>query len=295
MFKILFPTFFISLMAFCLMSCNEESPVGNELLTMENGYQYIHHIQNEGPKPQVGEVAWYYFSYSADDSLMMDGRDAGMVSRTQIAEALRDGRRISSPTVDAIRLMSIGDSVTVIVPADSIPELPPGFENVENFYYDLVLIDIKTKEENARIVEAEQKQNSIRTAEIDSLAKAVIEDHKSGKLADEIVEKPSGLKYFIIEAGSGAVPQEGEVIQMRYHAMFSNGETFDSTFPGGNSFPIKVGAGTVTPGLDEALTYLNRGTKALVFVPYALGYGEEGIPSFIPPKSDLAYYVEVVR
>jgi FKBP-type peptidyl-prolyl cis-trans isomerase len=39
---------------------------------------------------------------------------------------------------------------------------------------------------------------------------------------------------------------------------------------------------------------LNHGGKAVFFIPYALGYGDQGTPDGgIPAKSNLVFYVEV--
>ena len=102
----------------------------------------------------------------------------------------------------------------VIVPFDSIPELPPGYDKYQNIYYDLVLIDIKSGEENSKIdFEERQKYNAI-LMETDSIAKLVLEDYRAGKLNDQIIEKPSGLKIYIHEQGSGPKPQKGLQIPM---------------------------------------------------------------------------------
>jgi len=127
--------FFIGLITlFIFNACaddqEKEDPDG--LLTMDCGYQYIHHLQNEGPKPQVGEVAYYYFNFKADDSLMMDGREAEMVSKMQIPEPLPNPREAVSPLMEGIKLMSIGDSITDIIPLDSVPPLPPDYGEFTN-------------------------------------------------------------------------------------------------------------------------------------------------------------------
>jgi FKBP-type peptidyl-prolyl cis-trans isomerase len=49
----------------------------------------------------------------------------------------------------------------------------------------------------------------------------------------------------------------------------------------------------VIPGWDEGVALLNEGSKATLFIPYALAYGEAGSPPVIPAKSDLVFYIEV--
>ena len=291
--------FFIA--SFCVVmillfeSCENGQNGPDAPLTMDNGYQYYHYTQNEGPKPKVGEVAYYYFTMYADDSLMLNGREAEMVSKTMIPKPIPNQDVVVSPTVEGIKLMSIGDSMRVIVPFDSIPELPPGYDKYENIYYDLVLIDIKSGEENSKIdFEERQKYNAI-LMETDSIAKLVLEDYRAGKLDDQIIEKPSGLKIYIHEQGSGPKPQKGETVYLRYHGSIVDGTLFDSSFNGKHLYTVKVGSGSVVDGWDEGLEYLNRGTKATLFVPSDLGYGDEGYMPAIPPKAELAYYIELVK
>jgi len=43
------------------------------------------------------------------------------------------------------------------------------------------------------------------------------------------------------------------------------------------------------------ITTLPKGSKATIFVPYALAYGEAGSPPMIPAKSDLVFYIEIIE
>lgn len=268
----------------------------NELLTMDNGYQYRHYIQNEGPKPQVGEFAYYYFITKADDSLMMNGRDASMISKMEIPN-LPANRKVRSPTLGMLKLMAIGDSARLIVPYDSLPEMPPSFGKYGNLYYDLVLIDIKSKAEHNKLEREEERRNKKYMKKIADFSDTLSQNYLDGLLDDKIIEKPSGLKYIIHEEGQGSIPVEGDIVQLRYYAKLVNGDMFDSNLDKSYSLPVKVGADEirVVEGWKEALTYLKRGTKATLFIPYPLGYGENGAPGFIPPKAELAYYIELIK
>ena len=52
-----------------------------------------------------------------------------------------------------------------------------------------------------------------------------------------------------------------------------------------------VGVGNVIPGWDEALTMLPEGTKATLFIPSNLAYGDQQSGP-IPANSDLVFYIE---
>ena len=49
----------------------------------------------------------------------------------------------------------------------------------------------------------------------------------------------------------------------------------------------------VIAGWDEGFGLLNPGTKATLFIPSDLGYGERGSPPVIPAGADLIFYVEL--
>ena len=40
---------------------------------------------------------------------------------------------------------------------------------------------------------------------------------------------------------------------------------------------------------------MSVGDKATLFIPYHLGYGEQGYPGAIPPKSDLVFEIELLE
>ena len=45
---------------------------------------------------------------------------------------------------------------------------------------------------------------------------------------------------------------------------------------------------------DEAILSLSKGSKALVYIPSRLGYGENGVTSMIPPNCDLVFEIELI-
>ena len=61
---------------------------------------------------------------------------------------------------------------------------------------------------------------------------------------------PSGLMIYIVEKGSGKVPQAGETVIVNYHGMLPDGSVFDSSFERGQPFVLQVGVGQVIKGWD---------------------------------------------
>ncbi len=56
----------------------------------------------------------------------------------------------------------------------------------------------------------------------------------------------------------------------------------------GGALPFQVG--DLVTGFNEGMKLLNKGGKAILFIPYALAYGE-GENGPIPAKSDLVFYI----
>jgi FKBP-type peptidyl-prolyl cis-trans isomerase len=104
----------------------------------------------------------------------------------------------------------------------------------------------------------------------------------------------TGLFIALQRQGGGALPKVREKISVHYHGTFQDGKVFDSSVKRGKPFSFMVGIGNVIQGWDEGLLMLSKGTKAVLIIPYYLGYGEGGSPPVIPAKSTLLFEVEVL-
>lgn len=115
---------------------------------------------------------------------------------------------------------------------------------------------------------------------------------------------PKGLDVDTITAGTGPMPQTGDVLFIKYKGkLASTGETFDESrdiplpvegiFPEGTPFPIEEGA--TIPGFFEGLKQMQKGGKYTLFIPAAQAYGAEPPPgSPIPANADLEFEIEVI-
>ena len=264
------------------------------------GYEYIHHVANEGAKPAVGEYAYFYYQQRVDDSLMDVSREKDFVAKMEIptAEILKAQ---PNPVIESLMLMSPGDSLTVILPLDSMPRVPPGWEDKENMYFDLMMTEIKTAEEYNQDAAAEKLVRDAELAKIKELeagiaeqAQTTLSEYKAGKLKDVIKETSSGLKYVIHDAGTGEQAAKGKRVKVQYYGLLAdNGTMFDNSFRRGQAFEFQLGIGQVIAGWDEGIALLKEGAKATLFIPYELGYGDTGSPPTIPPKAELVFYVQL--
>ena len=108
----------------------------------------------------------------------------------------------------------------------------------------------------------------------------------------------SGLQIIDTQAGNGATPKAGQTCVMHYTGwLYENGakgKKFDSSVDRGQPFEFPIGAGRVIKGWDEGVATMKVGGKRTLIIPPALGYGERGAGSVIPPNATLMFEVELL-
>jgi peptidylprolyl isomerase len=113
--------------------------------------------------------------------------------------------------------------------------------------------------------------------------------------AEKYTALPSGVKYAVLQEGSGAVAEHQQV-SVHYTGWLENGTKFDSSRDRGEPFEFALGHGDVIKGWDEGVKGMKVGEKRQLVIPPALGYGESGTPDgTIPPNSTLIFEVELMK
>lgn len=103
----------------------------------------------------------------------------------------------------------------------------------------------------------------------------------------------SGLKYHIVEAGTGEKIKLDDKVEIHYTGFFKDGKIFDSSHFKGTPYPVTAGRPGVIQGWIEGVMLLNYGAKVRLEIPYQLAYGEAGRGG-IPPKATLYFDMEVM-
>ncbi len=124
-------------------------------------------------------------------------------------------------------------------------------------------------------------------------------DAKEPRVATKVDEKDytttaSGLKYYDLTPGTGATPAPGQTVTVHYTGWLENGTQFDSSVDRGEPFSFQIGKGNVIPGWDEGVSTMKVGGKRQLMIPPALGYGDQGAGSVIPPNATLIFEVELL-
>lgn len=100
-----------------------------------------------------------------------------------------------------------------------------------------------------------------------------------------------GLRYAVINEGSGEPAKEGGVVKVHYTGWLTNGYKFDSSRDRNQEFKFKLGGGQVIRGWELGVVGMRPGEKRILVIPPGLGYGNR--PSGpIPGGSTLIFAVE---
>ena len=103
------------------------------------------------------------------------------------------------------------------------------------------------------------------------------------------------LEVEVLIAGDGRnYPSRGNTVTIHYDAFLPNGVQFDSSRKRKKPFKFILFCEQVIPGLDESVSQLSLGERAMVSIPAAKAYGTKGFPCLVPKDSDLRFDLELI-
>jgi len=114
------------------------------------------------------------------------------------------------------------------------------------------------------------------------------------KVTGEPIKTASGLEYWDIKVGTGAVAQTGKHVTVDYTGWLTNGKKFDSSVGTGRPYEFMLGAGQAIKGWDEGIVGMKVGGMRQLHIPTDLAYGAKGFTTLIPPNADLIFDVRLV-
>ena len=115
------------------------------------------------------------------------------------------------------------------------------------------------------------------------------------KIAAGYDETPSGLRYKILQEGSGKNATKGSVVSVHYKGQLLDGTVFDSSYSRKQPIDFELGVGQVISGWDEGIQLLKVGDKARFVIPSNLAYGSQGAGGVIPADATLIFDVELMK
>jgi len=112
-----------------------------------------------------------------------------------------------------------------------------------------------------------------------------------------------GVIMLITQPGSGAVIDTNNVVKVMYTGKLLDGKIFDSnmdTTKGREPITVNLTSdpslgGPLIPGWIDAIKSMKMGTKASIYIPSPLGYGNQQMGADIKPNSILIFDMEIVE
>ena len=157
---------------------------------------------------------------------------------------------------------------------------------------NLEIVRVGDDAKNWNSVEAFRTFEGARQKKIQAQKEA--SEAKMEALAAGFEKTESGLRYKMIQKGSGKKAENGKVVAVHYTGQLEDGKVFDSSIPRKKPIEFPLGQGNVIEGWDEGIALLQVGDKARFVIPSHLGYGSRGAGGAIPPNATLIFDVELI-
>ncbi len=254
----------------------------------DTGLYYKIHVSNDTLKPVLSDIVSIDMEYGPKDSIIFSSYKSKRPVKIPIIEP-----QFKGDFYEALTYMSVGDSATFIISADSFfhitarsPKRPPFIDSNSVLYFNVKLNSIQIEEE---IKKEEQEKNAILKIEEGEKLKLYLSDNK-------ITIKPteSGLYYIETKRGRGSKIDTSDWVKIHFAINLLNGNKIFSTRDRGEPIEIEYGKKFDTDGLEEAIGKMKKGGKANLIVPSSIAFGEMGRGGAIPPFSTLLYDVEII-
>lgn len=266
---------FALVMLLLMASCNDDS-IYSGFKKMENGTYMKFHVKGASEvSPRINDVAVVELSQYFGDTLLYTtiGEEPATI---MVQEATFMGDEF-----DALQIMHVGDSVTIVVLSDSVFLKQLGFEEVpagysgKPFYYDMKLLEVKT----AEVLEAERKAllDSLKMAE-----EAILEPFQSDP-NNTVME--SGL-IILGKPGKGKVAKMGDYVDFDFMMADPENDTIINSF-GIEPMVLQVGEEFMGAGFTEALSLVPAGGTMHFVIPSALAFDSTGFDPYILPYTPL--------
>ena len=255
----------------------------------DTGLYYKIHVSNDTLKPVLSDIVTIDMEYGLKDSMIFSSIKSKRPVQIPVIEP-----QFKGDFYEALTYLSVGDSATFIISADSFfhitarsPKLPPFIDSNSVLYFNVKLNGIQTEEE---IKKEEQERNAMLKIEEGEKLKLYLNDNK-------ITTKPteSGLYYIVTKKGKGSRIDTGNYVKIHFTINTIDGNKIFSTRDRGEPIEIEYGKKFDTDGLEEALGKMKKGEKANLIVPSSIAFGEMGRGGVIPPFSTLLYDVEIIN
>ncbi|GAB4232883.1 MAG: hypothetical protein Tsb0034_05860 [Ekhidna sp.] len=286
------------LVAISMIGCGQSS------FKTEGGTEVTYLRQGNGATPVDSLVSMFRIRYTTEEGKLMMDQDEPMPLKIDPNSEVDQGELFN-----VLKQLKTGDSVTFELVASELfsktfrAPLPDSIAQESKIKFQVAYMEQLSEADYFAMVEKKAAEVAEKQMVIDT---EIIDNY----LAENNIEAQrteSGLRYVITKEGTGPQPEAGQTVSVNYSGYILNGPYFDSSvekvarendiYNEGRQyvpFNFPIGQGRVIKGWDEGIALLNVGTKATLYIPSPLGYGQRSAGSVIKPNSILVFDVELV-
>ncbi len=288
------------LLAFvCLfnMACSQKTP---------GGVKYEVHKKGDGKEQEFGQFLVMNMQLKdSKDSVWFTSKDLGNPVVIPVPDASMEK---DEGEYGVFKVLTKGDSVSFQLPALTVftktrrKPVPKNVDPNSLFKFNIGLRHIWSQQQVQEFQSKLRRENQLEQVKRDSTTIANYLNEKGVEAKSTV----SGLRYVVEKEGNGEFATAGKTAYVHYAGFLLNGKLFDTSLAGvakkfnfnnggkNTPYPVVVNTGGVIPGWDEMLMLMNKGMKVRVYIPSALGYGQQGNGPEIPGNSILVFDMEVM-
>jgi peptidylprolyl isomerase len=228
------------------------------------------------------------------DLLIVNGRDGKEMDTTfgkQPTSLVADPKKVFPGLVKGIVGQKVGSRVLVAIPpADAFGVQGNKDAGVEKDDTLIALLDL----ESARSVLAQAKGTPV--PPVPGLPSVTIAATGKPTIAIPVAVPPKQLVKQLLLKGDGPVVKAGQKITVHYTGVvWAGGKEFDSSFKTGRPAEFAIGVGQVVKGWDQGLVGQTVGSRLILVIPPALGYGAAGQPQAgIKGTDTLVFVIDIL-
>jgi len=300
--------FILMFLAGTIASCDS-----NEQKTTDSGIKYTFFTEGEGEAAKPGEVMIMNMIYKdAKDTVLFSTLEQGEPMPMPVDSAWKADGSI----YEVFKMLKEGDSVEIEITAEGFytktarQPLPDTVDAKSIITFNIGVEEVMAMDSfrtyQMKQFEKRQEKAAIRAQEQLKKDKETIERYlKDNNIEAQSTE--SGLRYVILEEGKGPQAAKGDTAVVDFTGSTLAGQMFYTSnsdvarekgkFQEGSPYePLTfvIGTGEMIPGVDEGISLLKEGSKARLFLPSTLAYGERGAGQDIKPNQIITFDVELL-
>ncbi len=273
----------------------------------ESDIEYKIYPSNNGNKIEYGNFIKMHviqLYHATKDSVLYDSDD--------YASPIQPVDSVSLPIYyfNILKQLKNNDSVVMRIIVDSAYKnsempMPPMFEPGKYLYTCIKVNEIYTTKaiaDSATMIEQQimKSKEAAKNAAAFENDNRILNEYFTKNKITGVTKLPLGTYIKVIKKGVGKNAMANDKVKVNYRGQNLAGVKFDSNIDAefGHLTPYEVTLSQipsqVIEGWEEALKNMNKGTKAIVFVPSPLGYGSRGYMPAIAPNEILMFDMEII-